>query len=194
MHSVYHVTRGDSNLVLSLLDQMADLYVEVYAEPPYDSGPLWQRDAFLDRTRRQAARPGFAIVLAWSEDKELIGYSFGLPFEKGRWWSGNASQPPDEVQSASKFALIELILRKPWRGRGIGRQMHDLLLAGRPEQYAILTAVPTSAARQLYQRWGWSQVGTARHTPDSPILDALVLHLPGTDQGNHRPTSDPTVR
>src|SRR6266571_3969250 len=33
MHSVYHVTRGDSNLVLSLLDQMADLYVEVYAEP-----------------------------------------------------------------------------------------------------------------------------------------------------------------
>ena len=157
MHNDYHITQGDGSLVPDLIDEMTQIYDEVYAEPPYNSGSLWQRDAFLDRTTRQAARSGFAIVLARSVGDGLVGYSFGLPFDEGRWWSGNASEPPSEILSASKFAVIELIVRKPWRGRGIGRQLHDRLLADRPEHYAILTAVTTAPARQIYQRWAGSK-------------------------------------
>ena len=194
--SSYKLTQGGGSLISGLLDEMAETYVEVYAEPPYKSGPLWQRDAFVDRTQRQATRPGYAIVVARSADHEMIGYSFGLTFPEGRWWSGNASQPPPEILAASKFALIELLVREPWRRQGIARQMHDLLLNSRPEPYAILTAVPAAPARSLYQRWGWKQIGTAQHTPDSPPLDALVLSLttanggpppspPGTSAGQH---------
>jgi GNAT superfamily N-acetyltransferase len=178
MHSDHYLVDGDGGTVSDVLDDMVEVYSEVYAEPPYNSGSLWQRDAFLDRTRRQVARAGFHIIHTRSQDGEIIGYSFGVPFEQGRWWSSNASDPPVEILSATKFAVIELILRKPWRGRGIGRQMHDRLLKDRPEQYAILTAHPMAPARRMYQRWGWRQVGTAQHSVDSPVFDALVLPLP----------------
>jgi GNAT superfamily N-acetyltransferase len=189
MHSDYGIVEGDGTGISNMLDKMAEVYAEVYAEPPYNSGPLWQSDAFLDRTRRQAARPGFAIVLARSHAAEIVGYAFGLPFESGRWWSGNASEPPREILAASKFAVIELIVRKPWRGRGIARHLHDRLLGGRPEPYAVLTALPAAPARQVYRRWGWEQVGTAQHTPDSPVLDALALSLSGRMAESYERTS-----
>lgn len=163
MSEGYRLDQGDGCVVVGLLDEMAEVYEEVYTEPPYESGALWQRHAFLDRTRRQATRDGFEIVSARSEGGELIGYSFGVPFAQGRWWSGDASTPPHELLAASKFAPIELIVRAPWRGRGIGHVMHDRLLANRPEQYAILTAVPNCA----------------RPTPVSTL---------GLETGRHRPT------
>ncbi len=173
-----HLTHGDAAVVVAgVLAEMADLYDEVHAAPRYDSGSLWRREAFLDRTRVQMDRDGFAIVLARSDTGELVGFSFGLPLGAGRWWGGGATAPPDEILSTSKFALIELDVRGRWRGQGIGRKMHDKLLTGRPEQYAILTTLPTEPARQMYQRWGWRQVGTAQHSPDSPVMDALVLTL-----------------
>jgi len=177
MSDTVHLAHGGAASVADLLAEMADLYDEVHADPRYDSGSLWRREAFLDRTRKQAARDGFAIVLASSDTGELVGFSFGLPLGEGRWWGGGATPPPDEILCASKFALIELDVRRSWRGQGIGRKMHDRLLAGRPEQYGILTTLPTAPARQMYQRWGWIQVGTAQHGPDAPVMDALVLPL-----------------
>jgi hypothetical protein len=38
--------------------------------------------------------------------------------------------------------------------------------------------MPDAEARRLYERWGWTQTGTAQHSPESPILDALALPLP----------------
>ncbi|MFK3983034.1 GNAT family N-acetyltransferase [Micromonospora sp. NPDC050397] len=173
----FELETWDSSTVVLRLAELTSIYLAVYAEPPYNSGSLWSADAFADRTRRQATHPGFSFVVARRGEK-VLGFSFGLPFAAGRWWSGEASDPPEHILHAEKFAVIELVLLKEWRGLGIGHQMHDRLLAGRNEAYAVLTAMPTAHARQMYQRWGWHQVGTARHTPDSPLLDALVLPLP----------------
>jgi ribosomal protein S18 acetylase RimI-like enzyme len=78
---------------------------------------------------------------------------------------------------APKFAVIELIVDEAWRGRGIGRQLMDDLLADRTEPYAMLTTRATNPARKMYSRWGWVQVGTTQHTPTAPVMDQLVLPL-----------------
>ena len=159
-----------------MLDELATVYLEVYAEPPYNSGPLVSEDAFRGRTGRQAVRDGFTIITA-REGRTLVGFSFGLPFAAGAWWAGAATPPPGDVLAGEKFAVIELVVRKPWRGRGLGRRLLAELLAGRPEPFAILTAVAAAPARELYARWGWEQTGTAQHTPDADVMDQLVLRL-----------------
>ncbi len=171
-HLVY---TGTGTAVSELLDALEQLYVNVYAVPPYDSGPLYDRAAFIARTTRQASRPGFTIVWARSLGGELIGFTFGLPFEAGKWWAGEASAPPDDVLSSPKFAVIELVVSQSWRGRGIGRSLLDTLLADRIERYAVLTADPGAPARKIYAHWGWEQIGTARHTADAPLMDQLLL-------------------
>lgn len=168
--------RGDGVTALAALDELARVYVEVYAEPPYNAGPLFSVESFLYRTRRQTTRSGFAIVLARSAG-DIVGFAFGFTFEAGSWWSGDAQPPPAEILNAEKFAVIELALRRPWRGHGLGRRLLDELLDDAPGEYATLTAVADAPARDLYTRWGWRQIGTAQHTPDAPVMDQLVLPL-----------------
>lgn len=170
--------RGDGVAAAAMLDEMADLYREVYAEPPYNSGPLWHEDAFRDRTRRQVDARGFACVWARHDSFYLAGFAFGFTMPRGAWWSGvSADPPPDEVLAGEKFAVIELIVARPWRGRGVGRQLLGMLLEGRREPYAMLTAVPDAPARQIYDHWGWRQAGRAQHTADAPVMDQLILEL-----------------
>ncbi|MBG0569186.1 GNAT family N-acetyltransferase [Actinoplanes aureus] len=173
----YEIEQWSRLAVEARIDELAEIYAEVYSEPPYDSGELWSRSVFVDRTRRQARREGFSFLAA-RVGHQVVGFSFGLPFAEGSWWAGDATEPPAELRAASKFAVIELLVRKRWRRLGIGHQLMNGLLSGRTERYAILTAVPNADARRLYERWGWVQTGTAQHSPESPVLDALALLLP----------------
>ena len=175
--SVHLIHRGGAD-VTTLFERMADVYEEVYAEPPYLSGPLFSRQRFTERTLRQAEAEGFAMVTA-ERDGDLAGFAFGLTFAPGKWWGGGeATPPPPEVLAAPKFAVIELVLRQPYRGQGIGHAMLNELLAKRGERWAFLTAHPDAPARRLYQRWGWQHIGTAHHGPGSPVFDSLILPLP----------------
>jgi hypothetical protein len=63
--------------------------------------------------------------------------------------------------------------------------MHDLLLHARPEERAILTALPTAVpAQEAYRTWGWRKIAQ-RHNPlpGSPLFDVLVREIahPGAD-------------
>lgn len=105
----------DGHQALDVLDELADLYVRVYAEPPYDSAPKFSRERFTERTREQALASGFVLVTARRRDA-LAGFAFGFSMMPGAWWA-NASMPPAEVLKASKFALVEFIVEKDMRGR-----------------------------------------------------------------------------
>ena len=73
---------------------LTDTYAEIYAEPPYNGGPLYARDRFLDRTRRQVEWPGFGLLSAIDGDTgELAGFCFALTFEPGEWWRGERPRP-----------------------------------------------------------------------------------------------------
>jgi GNAT superfamily N-acetyltransferase len=167
------INRYDGERTETLLDALADVYQEVYAEPPYNSGPLFARAAFMERTKSQTPVDGFTLITAETEAM-LAGFSFGFSLGT-RWWGGQATPPPPEVQGASKFAVIELVVRKQFRGTGLGRTLLTTLLEDRPEEYATLLSVTEAPAHDLYVRWGWYSVGSVQPRPDAPIMDALVL-------------------
>jgi hypothetical protein len=102
MANGYTLARGDGRSATEMLNELADLYVEVHQEPAYEGGPLYKGEAFLTRTRNQIEREGFTITWAQGRDRSLLGFSFGLPLGEGRWWTGNGSSPPDEVLSSVK--------------------------------------------------------------------------------------------
>jgi GNAT superfamily N-acetyltransferase len=160
-----------------LLDDLTEVYEEIYAEPPYNSGPLFSRSEFIRRTSSQAQKSGFVLIAARIED-HLVGFSFGLSFDT-RWWGGDSTAPPEEMKESTKFAVIELLVREPFRGSGLGRTLLVELLKDRPEDYAILTSVPQAAAHSMYERWGWRKVGTVRAKSYAPIMDAMAFPLKG---------------
>jgi GNAT superfamily N-acetyltransferase len=88
---------------------------------------------------------------------------------------------PDEVTAehpGRTFALVDLLVRASWRRQGIGRDLHDLILDGRPEERATLTVLPGAAAAQhAFRAWGWRKVARAQAGPDAPVADVLVISL-----------------
>jgi hypothetical protein len=97
--------------------------------------------------------------------------------ESGRWFRNPLVEPPGDIKNAPKFAVIEWMVRKRYRGTGAGRQLLDRILADRPEPYAILTSNPDSAARRIYDRLGWRFMSATRPSDLMPSMDVLVLPI-----------------
>lgn len=165
------LTHLDGAEAAEFLDECAGLYVQVYAEPPYDSAPKFSRDRFLSRTRRQTTSSGFTMVTA-RQDGLLVGFAFGFSMPPGSWWA-NASLPAAEVLDAAKFAVVELVVDRRHRGHGLGTTLLGMLLEKRPEPYTTLAAVIGAHAYDWYLRSGWCKVSEFRAEP--PFSDALLL-------------------
>jgi ribosomal protein S18 acetylase RimI-like enzyme len=135
------------------------------------------------RARVRRRQPGFALAEA-RHGGYLVGYASGMPLRTATsWWRGLTTPLPDEVTAehpGRTFALTELLVRASWRRQGIGRDLHELLLAGRPEERATLAVPPAAGAAQAaFRSWGWRKVGRTRgEAPGGPVLDVLVVDLP----------------
>jgi len=171
----------DGDQAAAHFSELRALYTEVYADSPYG----WGEDhaaLFAERFEMQRSLEGFALVEA-RDDNELVGMAFGfaLPASTG-WWQGLLTPVPAEAtteRSGRTFALIELLVRAPWRRQGIAQAMHDLLLKDRPEERATLTALPAAApAQAAYHKWGWQKMSQKHNPlPGSPLFDVLVKRL-----------------
>ena len=73
-----------------------------------------------------------------------------VEIHSGRW--SDSTPPPGEVLESSKFAVIELDVRRSHRGQGLGGKLLEKLLEDRPEKYATLAAIPNSLAHGMYVR------------------------------------------
>lgn len=160
-----------------LTDEYVNAYLEIHAEPPYNSNPNSSRERYLARTRRQVESPGFQLVSCRDDAGALIGWTFGLPFAAGGWWGGATSPAPEEVLRSEKFAVIELNVIRSRRGQGYGRRLLTSLLDSRPEPWATLLSLPAAPAHAMYEHLGWRVVGTNQPAPDAEIADVLVLRL-----------------
>ncbi len=135
------------------------------------------------RARVRRRQPGFVLAEA-RHGGYLVGYASGMPLRPSTsWWRGlTAPLPPDVTAEhpGRTFALTELLVRASWRRQGIGRELHEMLLDGRPEERATLTVPPgASAAQAAFRSWGWRKIARTRgDDPDGPVLDVLVLGLP----------------
>ncbi|HEX4059522.1 MAG TPA: GNAT family N-acetyltransferase [Streptosporangiaceae bacterium] len=162
-------------------EEFQAVHAEVYADLPYrrDGDPA----GFARRFAVQRRQPGFVLAEA-RHGGYLVGYAAGMPLRPSTsWWRGLTTPLPDEVTAehlGRTFALVELLVRASWRRQGIGRRLHDLVLAGRTEERATLTVLPAATPAQIaFQDWGWRKVGRTRD-PESgaPVADVLVLPLP----------------
>jgi GNAT superfamily N-acetyltransferase len=160
--------------------ELTALHAEVYADPPY----VRDNDAavFPDRFRVQRRQPGFVLAVA-GHGGYPVGYAAGMPLRPSTsWWRDLTSPLPDEVTAeppGRTFAVVELVVRASWRRQGIGRALHDLLLARRPEERATAVVLPAAAAAQrAFQEWGWRKVARTRDTTvGSSVADVLVIAL-----------------
>lgn len=149
------------------------------------------RDVYPNQDREERVRqfrvwrrqPGFALAEA-RHGGYLVGYAAGMPLRPSTsWWRDLTTPLPPDLTAEHQgrtFALTELAVRASWRRQGIGRALHDLILAGRTEERATVTASPNAAAAQAaFRSWGWRKVARTRtgDQPD-PVRDVLLTVLP----------------
>jgi GNAT superfamily N-acetyltransferase len=171
----------DGEQALTHLDELRQLYLDAYAEPPYEWGDE-HADLFVERFKVQAKQDGFALVEA-RQGAELVGVAFGVTLRPtAPWWQNLLESLPTEVteeRPGRTFALVELLVRKPWRRQHVAQKMHELLLTGREEERATLTVLSAAIpAQRAYAKWGWRKVAQKRNPlPGSPVFDVLVREL-----------------
>lgn len=165
--------RHPGQQTLEMLDIVTDLYTAIKSEDPDGSDEIFSRSSFITRTRKQACDSEFELVSATAGGM-LVGFSFGYPFAPGKWWA-DSSEPAPEVLRASKFAVIELDVRKEFRGLGLSKKLLGDLLANRTEDFATLAAIPDTQAYSMYLRWGWHKAGVLGG--DGPAMHALIFRL-----------------
>lgn len=163
------------------MDELTAVYREIYAEPPYEWGTE-HKELFIKRFAQQRLAAGFRLVEA-RYDGELIAFGFGVTLGPNTaWWQDWLTLAPDSVThkyAGGTFALIELLVRKPWRRLHVAETIHARLLLNRNEKWATLTALPAAdAAQAAYAKWGWYKIAQKRNPlPGSPIFDVLVKDL-----------------
>jgi GNAT superfamily N-acetyltransferase len=163
---------------LAMLDTLADIYTRAYTGKPYDAEPaVYSRQAFTERTTRHAAEPGFALVTGHLDD-QIAGLAYGLHDEPGQWLPGESDPPPPaEIVNSSRFFVVELIVREPYRGHGYAHRLMDGLLAGRSERYAALTTQPGGFPQQMYLRWGWRRLCALAYAHAPVTFDVMIKDL-----------------
>jgi GNAT superfamily N-acetyltransferase len=162
-----------------LLARLVEVYLEVYGT---EGGEFYSEDRIREQLDSHMGAEGWELVAAWA-DSDLAGYVYGFPLARGaRWWRGLVTQmDPGAVEETGSrtFALCELLVRAPWRGRGLGHALHDEILTGRREERAtLLVEQDNETALGAYARWGWVKFGKVRPSwAGAPELDAMVLPL-----------------
>ncbi len=94
-------------------------------------------------------------------------------------------RPPQPTSSAALYrdpetwSIGQLAVLPAWKGRGLGRALHDAAvdLARRNGARAVAldTAAPAKALISLYERWGYRIVGTADWRPHTNYDSVLML-------------------
>lgn len=190
------ITSYDADAAQQQFPVVEALYQEVFAEPPHSEGP----DEFeLFATRwwpKHSAQPGFLLVVA-TVGGEPVGCTYGHRLATDTtWWRGAVEPLPDDLtdeHDGRTAALIEMMVRSPYRRRGVAAAMHEAFRNGRDEERITLTVRPDNdPARRAYSEWGYRKVGQIRPARRAPIYDAVVLNL-RERTANDEPEFDPQL-
>jgi ribosomal protein S18 acetylase RimI-like enzyme len=163
--------------VPAMRDELIAVHIDARAE--LLDQPFYSAERFWERFENYLRGPGFDLVTG-RLDSQLVGYAFGSTLPAGsQWWQDVEGLGPDFTTETGTrtFAFREILVRKAFQHRGYAHQLHDELLAHRPEERATLLVRSDNPARLLYRRWGWTQIGFAQPFPDSPRFESMVLEL-----------------
>lgn len=174
------VELGDAHTAGALFEPICDLFAEVFSQPPANLGPedfASQRAYFSSMRERETF--GMAVGMA---DGELIGFAYGYTLTPdARWWDGLLEPLPNEITQewqGRTFALIDFAVKEGWRGKGLGRQLHDVLLGSRTEERATVAAEPAAATdtQDIYAKWGWQKLGRLQG-PSTDLLPFFDIYI-----------------
>lgn len=156
--------------------------IEIYAEVRADRihQPHYSVERYGERLARHATEPGWECVVGYDGD-EAVGYAYVNTLDvQDRWWARMTTPLPPHYPETPTVALKEIMVRVPWRGKGIALQIHNALLAGRPEDRVSLLVNPEAGSgkvQALYESWGYEKISEQQPSPDSPLLTAMARAL-----------------
>jgi GNAT superfamily N-acetyltransferase len=155
---------------------LIDIYAEVRADQLHQ--PHYSVERYGERLARHAAEPGWEVVVGF-DGAEPVGYAYvsTLLGPEDRWWQRMTRPLPEGCTAASTVALREIMLRVPWRGKGIALRIHDEILTDRPEEQVTLLVNPLAGngkVQALYKTWGYEEISSQQPSPDGPVLTAML--------------------
>jgi len=157
----------DVNLTTSMpatdtLHEALAVYQAAFARPPYGEKAEMAGE-FAERVQRYAReREGFRLVTARKGDGQMIAVALAVLARPGGWWRDQvASAIPQSLADRWLGELcqevVHLAVIPDAQGHGVGRLVHDVLIAGRPAPTAVLSVHPQAGpAQRLYQSRGWT--------------------------------------
>ncbi|PGH46941.1 GNAT family N-acetyltransferase [Streptomyces sp. Ru87] len=174
---IRHYTAGG---LPEIRQTILDIHAEVRHKDFGLTGPFYSVERFNERLSTYASRPGWTAAVA-HEDRDPVGFCFGVPLGPDtRWWKPMITPLPEEMTKEDgkrTVALNEIVVRRPWRGRGVAWQLHETWLAQRQEERVTLLVNPAAgdgAVQAVYEAWGYRKIGDQQPFPDSPIFASLV--------------------
>ena len=114
---------------------------------------------------RHMGRDGFTFLAAVDAGGHIVGFAYGYRGGPGQWWHDavraamTASQRTQWLRPGH-VELAELHVAPAWRRQGLGRRLHDELLASFPDSPTSLLSTQTgnAPALALYEARGWVTV------------------------------------
>lgn len=180
----YLIKRLDAQQALDAKEQIRDVYISAFSEPPYHITESYA-DLFMESgLPRHSSRDGFCFLAAReSVDSPIIGFAYGYTGMLGQWWhdvvAGALTPEARERWMTDYFEFVELAVKPAVQGQGIGSRLHDGLLAGLPHKTALLsTDLSETTALKLYRKRGWVTVLDRLDFPgDSSTKQILGIDL-----------------
>ena len=117
-----------------------------------------------DLVGRHAAREGFRLAAARTDDGTVVGFAWGYVGRRGQYWADlvHEALPADvaDVWVGGHFELVELAVLETHRRTGLGRTLHDRVLDGVDRRCLLGTSADDSdPAVRLYRSCGWQHLG-----------------------------------
>jgi GNAT superfamily N-acetyltransferase len=174
------IVRLDDCEAKSLRGDVVEIYRSTFTAPPFNDS---EREVgwFDEEFGNDVELPEFRCIAARVGDR-MIGFAYGFrTFEGEPWndWYGEvlrAVGPHAEDWIRGQFAIGWFALLPAYRGRGLGRRLHDDLIASAPPgRWWLVTHDLDTPARRLYDQRGWVQIG--RGPLGWGRADRLVLGL-----------------
>jgi ribosomal protein S18 acetylase RimI-like enzyme len=146
--------------------------------------PATEDERLAEILPRHSARRGFRFLAARDGESKLAGFAYGYSGGPGEWWHDRvaAALGPNRATrwlTPGHFEFVELGVRPDLRRRGLGRRLHDDLLAVVHAPTAVLSTERDNApALALYHGCGWQVIlDEIDFGPDSPPFVVLGKDL-----------------
>ncbi|MFD8968461.1 GNAT family N-acetyltransferase [Streptomyces sp. NPDC059568] len=128
---------------------------------------------------RHLMYPGCRAFGATTGAGRLVGFVYGLPNDRGHWWS-TVVEPYLRATASDgwlndSFVITELHVHPEFQARGIGRALITTITDGAVQPKSILSAIDIeSPARRLYRSLGYEDLARQVHFPSAPKPYAVM--------------------